>query len=386
MGDTGRVADPIEFPVSATDGPQPPRLAPAAAPAAVPTASVAAVPAGAPAAGKLPLPEGFTGTGSLPSGLSPSSLNAYLACPTRWAYDKVIGLPTVTSLAAMVGTHVHRVLEVVMARSSAERTLDAALQVHHQELDRAITLARALHPRWEALHPDEVDTTALADIVGAHGDDGYTQRFVFDLITCLPDTTELATRAEAGVRAYFAMSKDPTAVQVVAVEAAIESRWDTPSGSVPVRGIIDRVDRHPDGSLICWDYKSGSSPDPRFDNGAYRRQLLFYAAMAVDHYGELPSIGGLLYLGDRSVDLHRFTLAEVDEFREYVGGVWADMAERFGDDLDYDAAPGPLCAWCPHVALCETGSAEVRRRAVHGTGRGGIRADAPARALLDLPA
>jgi putative RecB family exonuclease len=335
---------------------------------------------------KLTLPEDYAGTARIPTGLSPSSLNAYLACPTRWAYDKVVCLPTVTSMPAMIGTHVHRVLEIVMGREPAERTLDAALAIHRDELVRCEGFARRLSPDWEPTHPDEVDTAAIDDALGVHADDGHTHRFVFDLLTIVPDTTELARRAEAGVRAYFTMSKDPSAVQVVAVEAAIRSAWTTPSGVVPVRGIIDRVDRHPDGSLICWDYKSGSSPDPRFDDGAYRRQVLFYAAMSLDHYGELPSIGGLLYLGDQTVRLHRFSLDEVATFRAYVGTVWADIQQRYGDGLDYDSSVGPLCSWCPHVALCADGSAEVRRRAANGTGRGGVRADAPARELLTLPA
>jgi putative RecB family exonuclease len=335
---------------------------------------------------KLPLPADWTGTPSVPTGLSPSSLNAYLACSTRWAYDKVVCLPTVTSLPAMVGTHVHRVLEIVMAREPAERTLDAALAVHQAELERCEGYARTLAPAWEPTLPEEIDRAGLTTALGEHADDGHTHRFVFDLLTIVPDCAVLAERGEAGVRAYFEMSKDPSAVQVVAVEAAIQGAWTTPSGVVPVRGIIDRVDRHPDGSLICWDYKSGSSPDPRFDDGSYRRQLLFYAAMSLDHYGELPSIGGLLYLGDRKVDLHRFSLDEVEEFQAWVGTVWADIQQRYTDDLDYRSTIGPLCAWCPHVALCPDGSAEVRRRAANGTGRGGVRADAPARELLALPA
>ena len=341
---------------------------------------------GEPVTSVLALPEDYAGTVRMPTGLSPSSLNAYLDCPTRWAYDKVVCLPTVTSLPAMVGTHVHRVLEVVMAREPLERTLDAALEVHHAELDRCEGFARQLSPTWEAIHPELVDAAALTAALGGHTDDGHTHRFVFDLLTIVPDMAVLAERGEAGVRAYFEMSKDPSAVQVVAVEAAIEGVWTTPTGLVPVRGIIDRVDRHPDGSLICWDYKSGSSPDPRFDDGGYRRQLLFYAAMSLDHYGELPSIGGLLYLGDRKVQLHRFGLEEVEEFRDWVGTVWADIQQRYGDGLDYRSATGPLCGWCPHVALCPDGAAEVRRRAAKGTGRGGIRADAPARELLALPA
>jgi hypothetical protein len=107
--------------------------------------------------------------------------------------------------------------------------------------------------------------------------------------------------------------------------------------------------------------------------------------MSLDHYGELPSIGGLLYLGDQTVKLHRFSLDEVAAFRAYVGTVWADIQERYGDGMDYGSAVGPLCSWCPHVMLCADGTAEVRRRAGNGTGRGGVRADAPARELLGLP-
>lgn len=324
----------------------------------------------------------------MPSGLSPSSLNAYLECGRRWAYDKIAYIPGVSSAAMLVGTHVHRVLELVVAGPPPDRTLDRALTVHRRLLRDVFALADRFCPQWTPVAADKVARKAIA----AATDDDYLAGFVAEMITLAPNVNDLAVPAERALRSYFAMSKDPAALRIVDTELRLSGEWETPSGVVPVRGVIDRVDRLPDDTLAAWDYKTGRKQPDRFDDGAYRRQLLFYAAMLRDHYGEIPTVGGILYLGHDDTEphgqpvIHRFTDADVDEFVNWAGTVWADMRARFRAGVDYQADVGPLCGWCPHVAYCPEGRTEVARRADVGTGRGGMRADAPARELLELPA
>lgn len=327
----------------------------------------------------------------MPSGLSPSSLAAWGQCPTRWAYEKVVRIPTWTGVPAMAGTQVHRALELVIPDNPARRTLERALYVSDDILARCFDHARACNPDWTPTPPDHVDDTLVAEVCGP--DDGHTHRFVADLCSIVPDHDDLRDRAHRGLRSYFAMSRDPASIDVVAVELAVDGVWRTTSGPVPVRGVIDRVDRLPSGGLSALDYKTGRAPNPRFDDGSYARQLAFYAAMLRMRTGRLPDAGVIAYLGHGDDEPHgtakvlQFDDDQVDEFMEDVGATWREMHARFDDGLDYPTEVGPLCGWCPFVAMCPDGEAEVRRRdAAKSTGKGGVRADAPAREALNLPA
>ncbi len=335
-------------------------------------------------------PEGHTVAPALPSGLSPSSLNSYRQCQVRWAYEKVVRLPTIGSIATIAGTHVHRVLELTMALPGPYRTLPVALAHHRATLLTVLAATRSYVGHDGPLTPvapGQVDTGRATDLLGSAADDNHSLSTVVEILEVAPDLDELVERTDAGVRAYFAMSADPAAIDVEGLELPLNIRLDTAAGTVPVRGIIDRLDRLPDTTLMPVDYKTGRSPDPRYDDGSYRNQLLFYAVMLRATLGETPTVGALLYLGDQQVKTYRFGDVDLDAFEAELGQTWADINVRFDRGLNYRPTVGPLCGWCPFVALCPDGADEVRRRdRANGTGRGGVRADAPARELLGLRA
>jgi len=141
-------------------------------------------------------------------------------------------------------------------------------------------------------------------------------------------------------------------------------------------GIVDRVDNTADG-LVITDYKSGRPPRPG-DHDSVLSQVLLYAAAIESDSGERPARARLLYLGKEIVE------AEVTAERlATTGGDLADTWSDLGRDCDADeftTRPGPLCGWCPYVAVCEDGGAEVRRRVREGR----MRADAPARTALGI--
>ncbi len=71
-----------------------------------------------------------------------------------------------------------------------------------------------------------------------------------------PDQAE-QFRAEAVtlVDNYFAL-EDPNEVTPVGIELLLEARV----GTMRLRGILDRLDRTPDGELVVIDYKTGRAP------------------------------------------------------------------------------------------------------------------------------
>lgn len=314
----------------------------------------------------------------LPTNFSASSLNSYLRCARQWMYERVYRLQTVPHVNATAGTHAHRVLERLMDEPGPDRTLDRAREIHDEvvaKLDDALTRLLAVED------PDE--RRLLAREIGRDDPD---LSHVGEVVEVLDERDVFDRRTVDALHGYFELSKDPAAVDLVGTEHDLETTFDTPSGPLPFRAIVDRVDRLPDrfgGGLMVVDYKTGKAVDPRWDDGAYRRQILLYAAAVEQVHGELPSHGLLLYVNAREVKQVRITRDAVDEVVAMAGRVWATLQHRSQDD-SHDPAPSPLCGWCPVVDLCDEGGAEMRRRAEVGTGPGGLRIDAPARHLLDL--
>jgi len=172
--------------------------------------------------------------------LSPSSMATWHQCPKRFFFEKVLRIETETSEPAVCGSFVHLVLEHLMAMSAAQRTPEAA---------RSIAGAQ-----WPAFVVDADSRFAELDL-----DAERIKAFKH--------------RAWTAITGYFRI-EDPTRVEVVGTEE--EVRADL--GGAPVYGIIDRVDRGPDG-LVVTDYKSGKAPAWDDEREEKLAQLRTYAAM-----------------------------------------------------------------------------------------------------------
>ncbi|MFP5310607.1 MAG: RecB family exonuclease [Actinomycetes bacterium] len=303
----------------------------------------------------------------LPSGLSASSLNSYLACERRWAFDRWDDtVPVVPHPAAITGTHVHAVLEALFALPPAERTRERALALHEALVDATCAAAAALSL-------DEDGQPTLPEDTDPH-----LVRVVVECVLAGLDPADLREAAMAGVTGYFDMGGDPSRVDVVDVEAVLEATWSTPHGDVPVRGVVDRLDRMPDGRVRVVDYKNGRAPDPRFPSEEYARQVRFYAGLHRAATGELPSSGLLLYVAARTPWPVGVDEPSVDAVADEVGRVWTDIAAKH-ETFGYEPGVTALCGWCPFLSMCPEGEADVRRRAAEGR----LREHAPAWELLE---
>ena len=156
----------------------------------------------------------MTHAAKLPTGLSPSSMDLYHQCPRRFEEEKMKGLYSPPGVEALLGTFVHRVLELLMQHPSEERTRDAAKEC-----------ARLAWP----------ETEAEKDFIRLNLTDEAKLKFRWDGWT--------------SVLNYFEM-ENPVEVDVVSTEQRLEVIID----GVPLRGIIDRLDRV-EGKLVVSDYK-----------------------------------------------------------------------------------------------------------------------------------
>lgn len=269
-----------------------------------------------------------------PRHLSPSSSNLYQQCPRKWKHRYIDRLPDPAGEPALVGTFAHLVLEHLMQLPAGQRTQDAAKKLartHLREIEQeddyaalALTQEQSKAFRWKAWE-------AIAGLWALEN----------------PDETEIH---------------------------ATEHEVQVDINGVPFRGIIDRVDVI-DDALVISDYKSGKAPPDRFRNRPLK-QVLLYAAAIEASIGQRPIGARLLYLGQRTLGV-RVTPKNLDESVGELTNTWSSLTANC-ETGEFAATTGPLCAWCPFVAACPEGQAEVVRRNESGS----VRADAPGLAIV----
>ncbi len=244
----------------------------------------------------------------LPPTLSPSRVSAFTDCALAYRFATLDQLPEPSSPHALKGTLVHRALELLFTHEPADRTpatAAAGLEV--------AAAAMAADPEFDALGLD-------ADGVAA---------FVAD--------------AHRLLGAYFAM-EDPRQVHAVGLELRLEAEV----AGVSLRGIIDRLDRRPDGSFMVVDYKTGRAPSERYE----KAKLLgvdAYALLIERVLGVMPSAVRLLYLGD-GVAITCVPSAQNTRFIEAkVGAIWQTIQRANATD-SFRPKPGRSCNWCAFQA------------------------------------
>ena len=182
----------------------------------------------------------------LPTTLSPSKVSAFRECALAFRFSAIDKLPEPPSEPALKGTTVHRALELLFQQAAEERTPEVASDCLAEALDemRAGTELPALG----------LDETAFGVFAG--------------------DAAEM-------VRRYFQL-EDPRAVEPVGLELMLEAEV----GSVAVRGIIDRLERDKDGSLVVTDYKTGRAPSVNQERSRLSG-VHFYAYLCREALGEV---------------------------------------------------------------------------------------------------
>ncbi|MEZ5267502.1 MAG: PD-(D/E)XK nuclease family protein [Microthrixaceae bacterium] len=143
---------------------------------------------------------------------------------------------------------------------------------------------------------------------------------------------------------YFAI-EDPRRIEPVGLELMLESGM----GGVTVRGIIDRLERDPDGSLVVTDYKTGRTPMQTQEQSRLGG-VHFYAFLCNEHFGEIPSRIQLMYLGSEPQIISTTpTEQSVQGLRTRVGPSgqrWNACERRLRPKRS------ALCKWCSYQQFC----------------------------------
>ena len=256
-----------------------------------------------------------------PTHLSASQLGSYSACPTRWAFEHLYQIPTDGERGALeFGSTMHAAYEKY-ARARKEA---AAAGLPAPGLD---VLRQHFEEEWQPrVYRDDVAATHYRE----RGESAL-RRF-YD--------RELASLSEA-----------------VAFEAPFTFELPDPDGGPPLRmaGIIDRIDRAPDGSSELIDYKTGRSrPQAKVDAddqlSVYALALKMGAVLDPATGEPLPPASRLaLYFteSDEEVSTTRSD-EELDAFVERLRATARRM--RSGD---FAATPSAdTCKWCDFARIC----------------------------------
>jgi RecB family exonuclease len=200
---------------------------------------------------------------ALPEALAVTALETYVRCPARYWYSRVLRLePTIDASAELDprrrGIAVHRILER-MHRAGGLRPLSA---------DDETTLRRRLH---------DLALTVLDDIEAEGGFEPAFQAWArARLLAGLLDD-----RPAGLLRVWLDAER---ASDLPLVPVAVEQPFHgIRIGSTTLRGVLDRVDRLPDGTRLVVDYKTGSAPSrAAVEDGLALQPLVYTAAVAAE--------------------------------------------------------------------------------------------------------
>lgn len=253
-----------------------------------------------------------------------------MTCPLLYRFRSIDQLPEPPGAAAARGTLVHAVLERLFDLPAGSRTPAAARDL--------------LPDAWSALVT--ADPTLPGLLFG--GPDAW-DRWVGDGRLSDPDPAdqELFLSASAQFLDRYFDLEDPNRLQPAERELSVSTQL--PSGLV-LRGIIDRVDRAPDGAVRVVDYKTGRSPGPGWEAKALF-QMRFYGLVLWQTHGRIPARLQLLYLGNSERLTVDPTEAELRATAAKVQALW-EAIERAVTSGDWQARPSKLCDWCSFQALC----------------------------------
>ncbi len=246
-----------------------------------------------------------------PRTLTPSKVTAFTNCPLAFRFSQIERRPEPPSPSSVKGTLVHSALE--------------GLFWHHPPGSRSPESAAAeLGRAWDALQDDD-------EFVQLELDSATADAFLADARTLVDN--------------YFRL-EDPNEARTVGVELGVETMVD----GMRLRGIIDRLDVAPDGSLIVVDYKTGRAPSERFERGSMGG-VQTYALLCESLLGRAPAEVRLLYLRQPIAISTAASEQTIRGQRKRAIAVWTAI-ERACDAEDFRPHVGPLCDYCSFKPSC----------------------------------
>jgi DNA helicase II / ATP-dependent DNA helicase PcrA len=244
-------------------------------------------------------------------GLSASDVELYRTCPLKYKFARVFAIPQEPTINQRFGILVHQVLERYHAEEL--RGFDSA-EGEGGGLDRLLALFEA---GWRR------------------------QGFGFS-----DDELQYRDRAVAALARYYERHSAGAARPVW-----LERAFSFKIGEHSVRGRIDRVDRHPDGSLELIDYKTGAAKTA--EELADDVQIALYRIGVREAWDVEAADGSYWYV----LDDEKVTVGGEPDDLERVERTVLEVAEGI---VGQDFEPKPdfeVCSWCDYRLICPASEA-----------------------------
>ncbi|MEA2419143.1 MAG: ATP-dependent helicase UvrD/PcrA [Thermoleophilaceae bacterium] len=228
--------------------------------------------------------------------LSASDIETYRLCPLKYKFARVFRIPQEPSINQRFGIVVHQVLERFHVTGGG--SLDQLMQLFEAAWRRS----------------------------------GFGES---------NDDLQFRERAVAALRRYWELDRERESEPV-----SFERSFSFHIGPHLLRGRVDRVDRHPDGSLELIDYKTGKAKteaDLREDV-----QLSIYQMGAREAWGLETAAQSYYYV----LENEKVPVAHSEEELERVRGTVTDIGERI---MAHRFEPKPsfeLCSFCDYRIIC----------------------------------
>jgi putative RecB family exonuclease len=244
--------------------------------------------------------------------MSPSRASDFMTCPLMFRFRTIDRLPETSSVDAVRGTLVHKVLEDLFSLPAAERTPERA---------RAM-----LSATWDAF---VVQSPELPALFGSRA----------ELDAWMTSAAEVLDR-------YFTL-EDPQRLEPAERELYVEALLDS---KLLLRGYIDRLDVAPDGAMRVSDYKTGPSPAVDYEAKALF-QMKFYALALWRSRGVIPKVLRLVYLGNGEMLSYEPDEADLVATERKVNALW-DAMRAAEEARDWQPNRSRACDWCSFKAVC----------------------------------
>ena len=243
--------------------------------------------------------------------LSPSRAGDFKACPQLFRFRAIDRLPEPTTIYQARGTTAHLALQRLYDLTPTERTPERLYDLFREA--------------WSELRVTE----EFAELFGS-----------------VEEEREWGIQSLA-LLANYLLIEDPALVEPLDRELDMLETLDE---EIVIRGILDRIDRLPDGRLIITDYKTGKAPPEPYALPAFFA-LKIYALLIRRRLGETPAEVRLIYLNGPTVYRIPIEASQLDAMERQLRALW-NRINRSLEQNYFPPRPSRLCDYCSFRDRC----------------------------------
>jgi len=263
---------------------------------------------------KYPLPEKF----------SFSQLAAFSTCPLQYKFAFVLKIPASTDKASLIfGRVLHNtlynfLLPVLSERQKMEGTLFG-------DLDKAEGKNNAA---------SLINEKRLLEI--------YEEFWVADGYQNKKEREDYKKKGTEALIKFFKTYSENTPKEIFFLEKKFSFKID---GDI-IKGAIDRIDKHADGTLEIIDYKTGKTKTKL--DFSEKRQLILYQLFIEEFLRVKVSALSYYYLESGEKFTFAATEKEITKLKIEIRKEIDAIKKR-----DFTPTPSPMCAFCDFNSICE---------------------------------